>query len=71
LILCAAVIGFSRDAETLVIGPIERMINLVKKLSENPLASLYNEKHANDAKGERAKRASLDEDEKYIRATTN
>lgn len=51
IILVFAVIGFSRDAETLVIGPIERMINLVKKLSENPLASLYSEKHANDAKG--------------------
>jgi len=51
IILVFAVIGFSRDAETLVIGPIERMINLVKKLSENPLASLYNEDHAKDAEG--------------------
>ncbi|GMH93363.1 hypothetical protein TL16_g12607 [Triparma laevis f. inornata] len=46
--LSISVIGFSRDAETLVIEPIERMIKLVKALAENPLASLYREKDGGD-----------------------
>mmetsp|Transcript_21886 Transcript_21886/g.41183 ORF Transcript_21886/g.41183 Transcript_21886/m.41183 type:complete len:837 (+) Transcript_21886:285-2795(+) len=46
--LSISVIGFSRDAETLVIEPIERMIKLVKALAENPLASLYREKNGGD-----------------------
>jgi class 3 adenylate cyclase len=32
-------LGFSRDAELLVIGPIERMLDTVQLLAENPLAN--------------------------------
>jgi len=51
LTLSIAVILFSRDAETLVIDPIERMIKLVKKLADNPLASLYRDKEDDGAEG--------------------
>ena len=49
--LSVAVILFSRDAETLVIDPIERMIKLVKKLADNPLASLYKDQTEEGAEG--------------------
>ncbi|GMH49042.1 hypothetical protein TrRE_jg13570 [Triparma retinervis] len=49
--LSVAVILFSRDAETLVIDPIERMIKLVKKLADNPLASLYQDQTEEGAEG--------------------
>ena len=50
--LALAVILFSRDAETLVIDPIERMIKLVKRLADNPLANLYrNDEDVDAAEG--------------------
>mmetsp|Transcript_4206 Transcript_4206/g.8486 ORF Transcript_4206/g.8486 Transcript_4206/m.8486 type:complete len:833 (+) Transcript_4206:135-2633(+) len=51
LCLSIAVISFSRDAETLVIDPIERMIKLVKKLADNPLASLYQDQGKEGTEG--------------------
>jgi len=48
IMLSVNVVVFSRGAETLVIEPIERMIRLVTKLAENPLASLYKEENANE-----------------------
>lgn len=44
VILSVGAIMFTRDAQTLVIGPIERMMDLVNKLAENPLASTKTEK---------------------------
>jgi class 3 adenylate cyclase len=38
--LATGAIMFTRDAERLVIGPIERMVDIVKKLSQNPLGAI-------------------------------
>ena len=40
IVLSVGAIMFTRIAEQLVIGPIERMVNMVKKLAEDPLASV-------------------------------
>lgn len=40
IVLTVGAIMFTRIAETLVIGPIERMVNMVKQLADNPLASV-------------------------------
>ncbi len=39
VVLVSASIFFNKDAQLFVIGPIERMMTLVKRLSENPLDS--------------------------------
>ena len=39
LVLVFGAVMFSNDAEKLVIGPIERMIDTVKLLADNPLAN--------------------------------
>jgi len=39
-VLGVGAILFTRIAETLVIGPIERMVNMVKQLANNPLATV-------------------------------
>lgn len=39
VVLVLASLVFNRDAQVFVIGPIERMMTLVKRLSENPLDS--------------------------------
>jgi len=44
IVLSVGAVMFTRDAQTLVIGPIERMMELVNKLAENPLASTKTEK---------------------------
>ena len=38
-ILVLGTISFARDAKALVLDPIERMVNVVNKLSDNPLAN--------------------------------
>jgi hypothetical protein len=43
---------FTNDAETLVIAPIERMMNMVEGVAADPLAPLQFEKHANDEAGQ-------------------
>lgn len=40
VVLMSAVIVFTQDATTLVVGPIERMMTLVQRLAENPLGDL-------------------------------
>ena len=40
IVLAAGAILFTRDAETIVIGPIERMVTIVKKLADDPLAAI-------------------------------
>ena len=39
VVLGGGAVLFSRDAQVFMIGPIERMMTLVKKLAENPLES--------------------------------
>lgn len=46
LVLAAGAFLFTRDAETLVIGPIERMVNIVKRLADDPLGALHQDSHS-------------------------
>ncbi|KAJ1448565.1 hypothetical protein M885DRAFT_583406 [Pelagophyceae sp. CCMP2097] len=46
-VLTAAVMGFTQDATTLVVGPIERMMSLVQRLAENPLKDLSRKRGGN------------------------
>lgn len=48
VVLMSAVIVFTQDATTLVVGPIERMMNLVQRLAENPLGNLNARKKRRD-----------------------
>ncbi|KAJ8609169.1 hypothetical protein CTAYLR_008409 [Chrysophaeum taylorii] len=40
VVLVSAVVVFTQDATTLVVGPIERMMTLVQRIAENPLADM-------------------------------
>ena len=48
IVLGGGAIVFSKDAQVFVIGPIERMMALVKKLAENPLESAAGDGHLMD-----------------------
>ena len=45
IVLMTAVVVFTQDATTLVVGPIERMMTLVQRLAENPLGDLKKKKN--------------------------
>eukprot|EP00753_Platysulcus_tardus_P015585 PLAT5105.1.p1 GENE.PLAT5105.1~~PLAT5105.1.p1 ORF type:complete len:852 (+),score=467.46 PLAT5105.1:115-2670(+) len=48
IVLGGSAIGFTRTAERLVIGPIERMVMTVKQLAENPLAKVFRKRDLDD-----------------------
>ena len=40
VVLTTAVVVYTQDATVLVVGPIERMMSLVRRLAENPLGNM-------------------------------
>ena len=44
VVLTTAVVVYTQDATVLVVGPIERMMSLVRRLAENPLGNMSQRK---------------------------
>ena len=50
VVLTTAVVVYTQDATVLVVGPIERMMSLVRRLAENPLGNMSQRKRNSQKK---------------------